>query len=532
MSKVSRFAFVFAALAFASCVQEKTEEGSTPDIKSEESATNLTTVHLKSFAGNASRVSYGEGSRADADEAEYGTLELVASIANPSKAEGFNFTSEGRYLSATSIYYDQNSATYYVTYHMQGNNYNTELETDTAGAIQSFKINEEGKVVLGDGFRAQNPSNEDYDFNHIYFDNTDQRILAVGHKVNGSRTNTRAIVGVFNPADGTYTYAPVNTNEKEYDAEGKSLGYKDAGDVNSITRPNDRIVLGSANGYLTYFVATRKGLAALHADAANLFNPELNEDGSIYFVPTPGSAKSVVDNPGTGSRFDLLYLDLDKSDESLSYATSSTARIARMQEQTGPYASFGRLIDPYVLEENSPYHLHFNPQTTSIMDYISQQAIPVEVSPIDGKNTLCMMQNMDGCESYAALGTGGLYYYNSYGEGVLSFGNRPVNSVTADENQDNEGATIDGSTISHDGFIYIANGSKLTILHRLTLNEVASWNMPSTDTDGNDIASSANYIAVSKAPKGENGVCERTIAVAFGQEGVRVFRFTPALRSL
>ena len=46
--------------------------------------------------------------------------------------------------------------------------------------------------------------------------------------------------------------------------------------------------------------------------------------------------------------------------------------------------------------------------------------------------------------------------------------------------------------------------------------------MPSTDKEGNAIASSANFVTVTKADNGE-----RTIVVAYGQEGVCIFKFLP-----
>lgn len=495
-----------------------------------EESTGLTTVNLATFAGDPSRVTYPLATRAEEggeETAQLGTLELVASVSNPSKAEGFNFTKEedGRWLSATSVYYDATTTpgTYYATYHMQGNNYNTTLDNEIGGAIQQFTVTDDGEVALGTGFRAENPSVEDFDFNHLYFDTDDNRIIAVGHNVKGGNMkNTNAIVGIFNPA-GTYTYSTVKTGEKEYDANGKSLGYKDAGDVNSIIRPG--AIFGTSH-WNFYLVATRKGMAALDAHEDKLFKPILNDDGTNYFIPTPGSAKSI--QQGTSSSYvNLLYLSEDTSEKPEAYITSSEARIAHFSINTANDLTLKSL---QTQESNATI---FNPQTDDILDFKTQTLLPAVISPVDGKNTLFYPPRYSDADYYAALGTSGMYYKNKNGEGVLKFGDRPVNCVYADTNNDDEAiVTDDGKKYAHDGFLYVANGSKLTILHRLTREEIVSWNMPSKDENGNDIESSANYIVVTKAPKGENGMCERTITVAYGQAGVKIFKFMPTYRIL
>ena len=507
-----------------------------------EESTGLTTVRLADFAGDPSRVSYPAITRAEAITPEPGTLQLIASIANPSKAEGFNFVKEtdGRYMSASSVYYNEKEDKYYVTYHMQGNNYNTTLGNDIAGAIQSFTINEnavnnEEKVILGTGFRASDPKKEDYDFNHLYFDNTDQRIIVVGHnwkvpstwtseeEYTGERDNTRAIIGEFNPTTGTLNYKGIDTNEKEYDkTTGKSLGYKDAGDANCVIRANDTpsAVDGVPSGYPNYYVTTRKGIAVLSADAQTLFKPARNEDGSNYFVPTPGSAKFIFDTPRTGSMMDILYL-AEETGKGESYEKSSKAKIAQFQVTPG-------LTGSYVFMKPSSPVTYYNSNDLNILNYEKQEEISEPVSPIDGKNTLYVLEDY---EYYAALGTGGMYYTfigadskRPY-KGVMKFGNRPVNCVVAERPEFESG---------HDGFIYVANGSKLTILHRRTMEEIVSWNMPSKDEEGNDIESSANYITVRKGPADKDNFTprERIITVAFGQAGVKIFKFIPTTKTV
>lgn len=540
-NKVSKLAFVFAAAALVSCTQDDMEGaggkgGSTP------ASGNLTTVHLAGFAADDSRVTYEVPTRSEEELKEQGTLRLVATIENPSQAEGFNFVKEdgGRWLSATSVYYNETEQKYYVTYHMQGNNYNTTLETETAGAIQSFSVSEDGVVTLDKGFRTPNPTAEDFDFNHLYFDKTAQRILAVGHRVkNGNQKNTNAVVGVFDPVQGTYKYATVQTAEKAYNEKGKSLGYKDAGDVNSVLRPNDDF--WTNDGWHFYLLATRKGMAVVSADERTLFQPVLHEDGTNYFVATPGSAKSI--SQGTaGSYFNLLYLSEDTSEMPEAATTGSEAKVAHFAINTkyaNPDAPVAERVTTLrsLMSQTAPF-MEFDPRTDAIENLTTQTTLPKVISPVDGKNTLFAIPRFSDPEYYAALGTSGLYYHfkgnntNKPYEGVMAFGNRPVNNVFADKEVTGEGVMVDGKRVGHDGFLYVANGSKLTILHRHTMEVLATWNMPSKDENGNEIASSANYVTVTSGPVGENGLSERTIAVAFGQAGVKIFKFMPVVKTV
>lgn len=531
------------ALGFAACTDKDmaVEDPSQPVDQPTQQPTqqsNLTEVKLASFAGNQNRVIYEAGTRAEGDQElnlKPGELRLVATIDNPSLSDGFNFTQEvgGRLMSATCVYHDEANNTYYITYHMQGNNYNTTQDVETAGAIQSFTIEDDGTVNLGQGFRAANPNSEDFDFNHLYFDRTSQRILAVGHNVlNGNQKNTNAIVGVFNPSDGTYTYSTVKTSEKAYDEEGKSLGYKDAGDANYIIRPNDYFLQPS--GWNFYLVATRKGLAVVRADEGNLFKPVLYNDEVNYFIPTPGSAKSILQGTA-GSYFGLLYLAEDTSEKPESYETSSKANIAHFAINT----TNNNLLRSLMVPTNAPFEspwIDIEPQLDPkfITTLSGQTELPAEISPIDGKNTLFALERFSDEEYYAALGRNGLYYHfrgnstNKVIEGVKKFGDRPVNNVFADRQV--TGENIDGS--GHDGFLYVANGSKLTVFHRHTMEELASYNLPSKDKDGNPITGSANFITVTSAPVGENGLSERTIAVAYGQAGVKIFKFMPQVKTV
>ena len=275
------------------------------------------------------------------------------------------------------------------------------------------------------------------------------------------------------------------------------------------------------SGWNFYYVATRKGMAVLSAEDESLFAPVLDEDGTNYFIPTPGSAKFVA-RTGTSSFFDLLYLAEDKPNDS--YSQKSEAKIAHFSTQTGEGTNFG------FLKERGTNEV-FKPKEKNILNHGDQTDVPAVISPIDGKNTLlCAPDTYNDRESYAALGTSGMYYYfngvnsNNVFEGVLEFkglsNKLPVNCVTADVSDLESG---------HDGFIYVACGARLVILHRKTFELVAFWNMPAVDEEGNDIEASANYIHVEKGPVNDDRQPrERIITVAFGQAGVKVFRFKPA----
>lgn len=481
---------------------------------------NLTSVNLATFDGDQSRVSYNN-TRAGEESDKPLTLELIATIENPDKefSSNYNDSDKKRHLSATSVYRNPIDHNFYVTYHMQGNNYNTDLDNDIAGAIQVYSLDDEGTFTLGKGFMAEDRNREDYDFNHLYFDRTANRIIVVGHKwkahKDGSndpnKENTTAIIGVFDPNTQQLTYSDIVTDEKEYDSQGKSLGYKDARDANCVVRANDAGAgyNNVGNGWDFYMVATRKGLAVLNAKESDLFKPVLNEDGSVYFIQTPGSAKFIAPT-GTSSYYGLLYLSQDKTNESQD--SFSEAKIARLSVNTNRDNGFG-----YFQTWNDPF-TKFDPQTMNLVDYDQQIDLPSFISPIDGKNTLVILGST---EFYAALGTGGIYCVNGEGfNGFKKFDNRPVNCVAVDNN-------VNESGHSNKGYLYVANGAKLTILKRDTLKEVASYNLlPENDDD--DFYPSANYIHVENTGDEISGT--RIVTVAYGQAGVKVFKFNPPVK--
>ena len=483
-------------------------------------------AELASVASSQSRVSVAPQSRASESQ-----LTLIAEIDNLSKEEGriSGFTSEDRYLSATCVYYDQNTGKYYVTYHMQGNNYNTDQTVETTGFIETFSLAEnQGDglkyvPVLDKIYSAKNPAVLDFDFNHLYFDNLSDfnynqrnlfpaesgvRIIAGGHSSKptvGGKYDTKAIIAQLNLQDETIDYTPVLTGNKILDANGKSLGDEDARDVNSIIRKWDY-----------YYLATRKGLAVLYAGGDKKFQPITDADDKPYFIYTPGSAKHVVHQHVPGNRnsyFGLLYLNNPTPEGGLTASSHSPATLAKF----GIVDVTGRLCR---IEAGNP--TINNITGYNIDEWVDLQPINGEITPMDGKNVIYWGEDDN---RYVALGKGGLYAYHRdyYNDGkVLTFtdakegGSRPVNGLFVERLNPNP------ETGAREGFIYVANGACLTILDERNLDKVAEF---SAFKEGD---ASANYVHVVSTEEKTNGQTpDRIITVAYGQAGVKVFKFVP-----
>ena len=121
----------------------------------------------------------------------------------------------------------------------------------------------------------------------------------------------------------------------------------------------------------------------------------------------------------------------------------------------------------------------FTPATTLLASYIQ---------PVDGKNVLAAYNG----NYFSCMGKGGLVTGNN----VYNFGQNnqePVNGICIDEK-----------------YIYLASGSHLRVLDH-SMNQIAAYAIPNM---------SANYIKVVVNPN--DGL--KYIIVAFGQEGVKVFR--------
>lgn len=541
-TKIACGAFIFAAAMFASCSDSVVGGDITDGATDAATATGITTVKLASFPSSQERVTLAPQTKT---LTEPGELKLFATIDNLSKEAGkiSGFTKEegGRFLSATCVYFDPSSETYYVTYHMQGNNYNTIQTNETAGYIETFKLNENGVPTVGKIYTAANPSAVSYDFNHLYFDDlsnfdnsgtyhgkdTGVRIIAVGHKSEASskeegKPNTKAIIGKLNldTDEPTIDEAVVYTGEKILDENGKSLGKVDAGDVNCVLRKYDY-----------YYLATRKGIAVLNAKDDNMFTPIPNIstenylpiENSTYFVHTPGSAKHFAHYyPAYGSGFSFLYLT-DNTPEDFDGETKISASLIDFSMNAGD----GTLCGMNTIDSKTTGPAIFNTDGFDITSWspdVNQFKVSDVVYPVDGKNVLA---NLNG-RLYACLGKGGLYIRKSVTtmdgpsvvENTIKFtdakdvtGSRPVNGVFVEDVEN-----------FNDGFIYVANGACLTILDRETLEKVAEY---SAFEEGD---ASANYIHVYKTNNYTGKCPDRLITVAYGQAGVKVFKFVPPTR--
>lgn len=540
--------FLIAALSLglAACTENdlSTDLTVSDTSSSEETSSILTTVNLASVSSSQSRVNIVPQSRAG----KPGSLELYAEIANPS-AEIPGFLREGRDMSATCVYYDKTNDTYYVTYHMQGNNYATDQKVETKGFIESFtlKENAEGgnpfELDLKNIYTSAD-NNIDFDFNHLYFDDLSDwrncgsykgadsgvRFIAVGHSSqpvkSGNGYNTKAIIAKLDLENKKIEYATVLTGDKitddnitNKDGSLTSLGDEDAGDVNSVIRK-----------YNWYYLATRKGIAVLNADLNKLFTPITNFnynpyeviENSTYFVRTPGSAKHFCHIPGNGSHFSLLYLTQD-TPSNFDANTSSTANIINFSMNAGD----GTLCGSSTTDSQTTGKAIDNTKDFDITQWsttVNQYTVNGLVTPVDGKNVLAVPSFG---RTYACLGKGGLYVRKSgtsmdgpYVSGeTIKFtdtkdnsGSRPVNGVFVEDIES-----------SNNGFIYVANGACLTILEAGTLEKIAEY---SAFEEGKEI--SANYVHVEKTDKMTNGkACDRIITVAYGQAGVKVFHFVP-----
>lgn len=504
--------------------EDNNSEVITPD-KTVAEYSPLSHVKLNVTPSDPSRVTNFIGTRAEG-ELEPGELKLIAEIANPSKNEGSDFTldsgEDARYLSATCVYYDEKNKRYIATYHMQGNNYNTQLSREVGGFIETFTIDKNGNVSPQNIYRSDNPSQLDFDFNHLYFDNyedhlnvatdvKEDRIIAVGHNWTPGSTEkgvTKAIIAKLNlEGDPSIDFKVVYTGDKVLDEEGKSLGPEDAQDVNCVVRRYD-----------TYFLATRKGIALVRATDDDLFEPSYDYNLKNYFIKTKGSVKHVAGRIGNYNQVNFLYLT-DDFRENFQYDDELVAKFARF-ETSNLQASF---IDP----KFEGKRFEFLGGYSKVMQYINNDNVNNEdflsyafekydlknpVSPVDGKNVLFHIDS----DYFAALGKGGLYYnvwQPERAEGYIDFGNRPVNGVFVDSG-------IQGDR--HNGHIYVANGSKLSIFTRDKRTEVTSYNLP-PKSDG-----SANFVVVRTAEEeNADGSHDRIVTVAFGQEGIKVFRFRP-----
>ncbi|MCH5215543.1 MAG: hypothetical protein J1F10_01275 [Muribaculaceae bacterium] len=524
------------ALYLASCSDDTITPGNSDELGNENvEQITLKTANLASFKSSQSRVNV-IGTRAYPNPGELTLFATIDNLSKEGKITGFEKEgNDGRYLSATCVYYDKNTGKYYVTYHMQGNNYNTKQTDETSGYIETFTLDAEGKPTVDKVYMSEDPSKLDFDFNHLYFDdlsNSDNsgvykgtdngtRIIAVGHKSEpskkeGGEPNTAAIIAKLNLEEGKIDYSTVLTGEKitdesvtKDDGTLMPLGDEDAGDVNCVLRKYDY-----------YYLATRKGIAVLNArNDKDLFSPINNvstEDykpieNTTYFVRTPGSAKHLCHYyPVYGSGFSFLYMT-QPFPETYDGETALPASIINFSMNAGD----GTLCGMNTSGGGAAIYNTSGFDITTWSLGTNQFKTDGNICPIDGKNVLA---NLNGI-LYACLGKGGLYI-SGPSEKTIKFsdkkdgtGSRPVNGVFVEDLEN-----------YNDGFIYVANGACLTILDRKTLEKVAEY---SAFEEGD---ASANYVTVYKTDTYTGKCPDRLITVAYGQAGVKIFKFTPPSR--
>lgn len=389
-------------------------------------------------------------------------LDQVAEVESPTHDHDSDKTDEHRrHLSATSLVFDGVN-NIYASYHMRGGNWanDTYDKDDIEGCLERWTFDGE-KVTIGNWMWTN-----EFDFNHIILDGNN--IVTVGHK-GGEKTIEGANGQKYTDFGGIIGRLPIDFYNQNWDAtdvlsredfEYKYLTtevplYGDHYNPNQGTVTNQKIDYQSAgDGNCVvkvgdnYFVATSAGYGVIDSN----FKRIKDANGDVKFTSTPGSSKYLVVNNG---EVNVLYLN-DRAEEGSTQTTSFGATLATLN-------------------------------TTSYPGGATTKSMKNNVSPVDGKNVIAV----DNGIVYACLSRGGL----QIGEEVINFGEeRPVNGVAVD-----------------DRFIYVANGSYVTVLDKGTKQLVV-------ERKGNTEDVSANFVEVKEI----NG--QKFVFVAFGQEGIKVYK--------
>ena len=286
------------------------------------------------------------------------------------------------------------------------------------------------------------------DYNHIIVDG--DRLLATGHNAQHALIGEIALTGGTFETGATINYTHLKGNRVSGEDNPEFYG----GDGNCIVRNGDYITVASYGGFHTL----TSDLKRLNGD----------RDGAVR---TPGSGKhlSLVGDK-------LITLNLLDRDPN---ATALPAELRLYSADDYYWAN------PTVI------------------------ATDLEVSPIDGKNTIAL--DTDG-SMYVALGHGGLKKFNAAGALVAEF--------KAGETKRNpaNGLAVD------DKYLYVAFGSGLYIFDKTDLSKPvvtyangkpgATKYAGNTEEDG--VNASCNYVAVD----GD------IIYLAYGRNGVDVLRMT------
>ena len=137
-------------------------------------------------------------------------------------------------------------------------------------------------------------------------------------------------------------------------------------------------------------------------------------------------------------------------------------------------------------KNSSPASVYtFNATDYSFSNVLNTYSAFGTIEPVDGKNVIAM----DGDQVYACLSKGGLVRVNDNKKWQKN--NVPVNGMAFD-----------------DKYIYVANGSFVSVLDKATMEEICYYHASSQK--------SANYIALRN----------KKIYVAFGEDGLQVFELT------
>lgn len=375
-----------------------------------------------------------------------------------SPTHNHNSDKDHRHLSATSLAFDENG-NIYASFHMRGYNWaNDQIDKDAVEGCIEHWNFDGNAIEIGNWMWTN-----EFDFNHILLDGSD--LITVGHK-----DENGAIIGRV-PA--SFTYTDVDNGGEDNIIRFDDFEYKYLTTEVPVYGPSsvegkDDIIIdyqnaGDANCVIrvgdNYYFAASRGYGMVDTD----FKRVKDSEGKVLFTSTPGSAKYLVN---ANNEINVLYLNERTTGGSLA-TTSFGATLAKMSATSFPMNA-----------------------TTS--------ALPANVSPVDGKNVIAV----DGSDVYACLSNGGLAVNDKV---VFQLDKRPVNGVAVDEK-----------------YIYVANGSYITVLDKATYQTVVERSAVSgaLAEDATDVdTSSANFVVV----KEFNG--KKYVFVAFGQDGVKVYHF-------
>ena len=402
------------------------------------------------------------------------TLDLVTDV----ESQTHNHDSdkpEKRRLSATSLTFDKDKGEIYVSYHMRGYNWAEDQydkgKDDVEGCIERWTF-ENGQIAIGNWMWTN-----DFDFNHILLDG--EYVITVGHKGgekvytddDGKEQTKRTDYG------GIIGRMPTEVWKQNWDATDEltreDFVYKYLTTNEELRKDYENPKKGTTTNQLVDYKSAGDGNCVIRV-------------GNEYFVATSmgygrvnaADFKRVKDadgkvlfhiTPGSAkylvqSGDEINVLYLNDRFDPSKEDSKSKATVATMSVDAFPTAG-----------------------TTKDMKQV--------VTPVDGKNVLAV--DDDGTV-YACLSLNGLQIGDS---DPIMFGNeRAVNGVAVD-----------------DEYIYVANGNYITVLDKATRKQI-------TERRGGEVDDkiSANFVEVKKIGD------DRYVFVAFGQNGIKVYKFNPA----